>query len=186
MQGLYKIQNSITGKFYVGSSKNIVKRLRDHKWMLKNGKHYNKHLQGSWNIHGEDNFIFSVIKEVVGSSSFLLEEEEQFIKSVDKEILYNKLYNITNMVTPPASKSKWDSMTLEQRSIESKKLADWWKKQSKECRSNKSIAAGHAAWKDTTSEERKKQMATVRANRKNFKSPFKGRTGARKGMKAHD
>lgn len=39
--GVYKITNKITGKYYIGYSKNINKRLDEHKQTLKNGTHQN-------------------------------------------------------------------------------------------------------------------------------------------------
>jgi group I intron endonuclease len=69
--GIYGIKNISNGKLYVGQSKNINKRndgeLRD----LKNNRFHkrkhqkisNHHLQSSFNKYGEDNFIFTIIKE---------------------------------------------------------------------------------------------------------------------------
>ena len=58
--GIYKITNNINNKFYIGSSKNITKRFKEHKWRLKNNKHPNNKLQNSWNKYGEENFKFEV------------------------------------------------------------------------------------------------------------------------------
>jgi len=61
--GVYKITNIINNKIYVGSSwKCIIKRWRCHKSNLKKNKHTNKHLQRSWNKHGEENFKFEVLE----------------------------------------------------------------------------------------------------------------------------
>lgn len=42
--GVYAIINNETGKRYIGSSKNVNKRLHEHLYYLKKGKHYNKEL----------------------------------------------------------------------------------------------------------------------------------------------
>ncbi len=61
--GIYKITNEVTGKFYIGSSKNIENRFYEHKMMLRNNKHRNVILQRSWNKHGSDKFTFSILEE---------------------------------------------------------------------------------------------------------------------------
>lgn len=59
--GIYKIANTVTGDFYIGSACDIRRRLRDHRRMLTNNRHANRHLQNSWNKHGEQTFEFSTI-----------------------------------------------------------------------------------------------------------------------------
>jgi group I intron endonuclease len=64
ISGIYKIVNQQNGKFYVGSSKNIIRRWYIHKSALKNNRHHCIHLQRSWNKHGEQTFKFEIIKEL--------------------------------------------------------------------------------------------------------------------------
>ena len=71
--GIYKITNTVNGKFYVGSSKNIKWRWYCHRHYLENNKHDNPKLQHSWNKHGKSNFTFEVIEET--NSKMLLERE---------------------------------------------------------------------------------------------------------------
>lgn len=40
------------GKAYIGSSKNVSVRWKEHRWLLSKGKHYNKHLQHSYDKFG--------------------------------------------------------------------------------------------------------------------------------------
>ena len=47
--GVYQILNVTTNKRYIGSSKNIVKRLKDHIKSLHSGKHHSILLQRAWN-----------------------------------------------------------------------------------------------------------------------------------------
>lgn len=54
--GIYCIKNVYNNKIYIGSSKSLYSRIKAHYNKLKTNKHYNKHLQNSWNKHGEDNF----------------------------------------------------------------------------------------------------------------------------------
>lgn len=67
-QGIYCIENLITGKKYYGSSFNIEKRFKGHKKSLCNLKHHNLHLQRSVSKYGIDNFRFYIVEETNFSS----------------------------------------------------------------------------------------------------------------------
>lgn len=90
--GIYKITNTVNGKFYIGSSADIDKRWYDHKRELTLNVHTNPKLQHSWNKHGKDKFVFDVI-EVVDSDQQKLFEREQYyldtLKPYEREIGYN-------------------------------------------------------------------------------------------------
>ena len=66
MQGIYKIENLIDGKCYVGQSIDIEKRWANHKYILanKNDKNHKYHLYRAMRKHGIENFRFSVLEEV--------------------------------------------------------------------------------------------------------------------------
>jgi group I intron endonuclease len=65
MAGIYKIQNVVSGKVYVGSTrKSFMERWNKHRGLLKQNKHPNPHLQHSWNKHGEALFTFDVLEEL--------------------------------------------------------------------------------------------------------------------------
>ena len=61
--GVYKIVNTKTGKFYVGSSYDCRRRFRDHMRILRAGKHRNPHLQFAFNKDGRDAFALELIVE---------------------------------------------------------------------------------------------------------------------------
>ena len=63
MIGIYKIENLVNGKVYIGQSINIEQRWYTHKSELNRNVHYNRHLQNAWNKYGADNFIFEIIEE---------------------------------------------------------------------------------------------------------------------------
>ena len=63
MIGIYKIENKVNGKVYVGQSVNIETRWKNHRCELNRGTHYNDYLQRSWNKYGSNNFDFVVIEE---------------------------------------------------------------------------------------------------------------------------
>lgn len=60
--GIYIIKNTITNKFYIGSSSNIKKRFKVHKRMLKTNIHHSIHLQRAFNKYGEKNFDFIILE----------------------------------------------------------------------------------------------------------------------------
>lgn len=56
--GVYTITNMKNNKVYVGYSKNTERRLKEHKYALRNGTHHNLLLQRSFDKYGEDAFVF--------------------------------------------------------------------------------------------------------------------------------
>lgn len=75
--GVYSIQNKHNGKRYVGCSTNIQNRWKNHKYMLKNGKHENSHLQGAYDKYGSDAFEYSILERC--DIDILQEREEYWI-----------------------------------------------------------------------------------------------------------
>jgi group I intron endonuclease len=61
--GIYTITNRINGKRYVGSAIDITERVKTHKRELRAGRHVNKGLQHDWKLHGEEAFLFEVVRE---------------------------------------------------------------------------------------------------------------------------
>lgn len=91
VKGIYKIENLINGKVYIGQSVDIYDRLRSHKNRLCNGTHINKHLQNSWNKYGECNFDFSIIERC--GLKKLTEREQYWIDfygGLNTNMIYNK------------------------------------------------------------------------------------------------
>lgn len=62
-KGIYKITNIVNNKIYVGSSNDLSYRKSMHFSGLKCNKHFNQHLQNSYNKHGKDSFVFEIIEE---------------------------------------------------------------------------------------------------------------------------
>lgn len=88
--GIYKIENITNDKKYIGRTKNIYARFSDHRYELRNNKHGNEHLQNSWNLYGEDKFIFLPLEYCEES---MLKEKEEFwikeLKTLDRNFGYN-------------------------------------------------------------------------------------------------
>lgn len=88
--GIYKILNTITGKFYIGSAKNIAHRWRVHRSDLKLQKHGSIIFQRSWDLHGEKIFKFEIIE--LCEKEKLIEREQfwlDWFKPYDPNIGYN-------------------------------------------------------------------------------------------------
>jgi group I intron endonuclease len=61
ISGIYKITNTINGKYYIGSSVDITNRWHNHKSKLKSNDHINPHLQNAYNLYGIDSFKYSIM-----------------------------------------------------------------------------------------------------------------------------
>jgi group I intron endonuclease len=69
--GVYKITNTLTGKCYIGATRNVESRFSSHISQLNRGKHCCKPLQEEWSIYGREAFDFCVLQE--------LEKEELYV-----------------------------------------------------------------------------------------------------------
>lgn len=88
--GIYKIRNTINGKIYVGSSKELLSRWRHHVNSLKRGDHHSRHLQRAWDKYGEHSFKFEIIEYT--EESMLVEREQYYLDTLnpcDRHIGYN-------------------------------------------------------------------------------------------------
>jgi len=73
--GIYKITNKVNGKFYIGSSKDLVRRRKDHFRLLKKGINHSVLLQRAVNKYGLDNFTFEVLVECLEELLFTIEQK---------------------------------------------------------------------------------------------------------------
>ena len=76
--GVYKITNTITGDFYIGSSKDVKLRLAKHKCTSTWNKYPNIQLYQDFQKYGVDKFAFEILEEVEIDS--LKKTEQQFIE----------------------------------------------------------------------------------------------------------
>ena len=89
--GIYQIKNTLNNKKYIGSSKNLQKRLYEHKRTLKLGTHHSIKLQRAWNKYGDNNFIFEVLLEC--DCNDLIKNEQKYFD------LYKPEYNILEIAS---------------------------------------------------------------------------------------
>lgn len=98
ISGIYKIVNKINGKYYIGSSDNILGysgRWIEHINGLKSNRHENSYLQRSWNKYGMENFEFSILEEVPKESLLIIEQSYLDKAKNDGKRCYNLSYKAT-------------------------------------------------------------------------------------------
>ena len=82
---VYKITNTITGDFYIGSSKNVKQRWAEHKSPSRWKKYKNNPMYLDMQKYGLDKFVFEIIAEV--EMEKLKEAEQHFIETLQP--IYN-------------------------------------------------------------------------------------------------
>ena len=80
ISGIYKITNTITGDFYIGSSKDVKHRWACHKCQSKWNECPNNPMYQDMKQYGVDSFVFEVLAEVEAGS--LKEMEQHFIETL--------------------------------------------------------------------------------------------------------
>jgi len=103
--GVYLIECTANGKFYVGSSKNLRHRLKEHINTLNKQKHHNPHLQCAWNRYGADAFKFSVL---MGSPTPIprdirVDMEQMWIMAYSSHYGWKGLFNIAPYANAPVA-----------------------------------------------------------------------------------
>lgn len=86
--GVYYIKSKITNKQYIGSSKNIQRRIGKHFSELKYNRHSDKDLQKEYNLYGYSNFECGLY-ETCDINELLIKEKEWQIK-IGIDNLYNQ------------------------------------------------------------------------------------------------
>ena len=80
ISGVYKITNTITGDFYIGSSKDVKYRWAVHKCPSRWNKCSNNPMYQDMIKYGTDKFAFEILAEV--EEDKLKEAEQQFIEKL--------------------------------------------------------------------------------------------------------
>ena len=90
--GVYKISNTLCpeGKYYIGYSRNIMKRWEQHRYDLKTKRHSNVRMQRAYEKYGSECFTYEILQEC---------ETEEEAKNVELSYLEDltirdKLYNL--------------------------------------------------------------------------------------------
>lgn len=105
LQGIYQIRNIINNKIYIGSARlKFSLRKTLHFTSLFKNKHYNIHLQRSYNKYGKDKFVFEILE--ICNVDLCIEREQYYID------LLNPEYNIAKYAS---SGSKGVKLTEERK-----------------------------------------------------------------------
>ena len=80
ISGIYKITDTITGDFYIGSSKNIKERLAYHKIPSTWNRCKSNPMYQDMQKYGVDKFAFEILAEVEADK--LKEKEQKFIETL--------------------------------------------------------------------------------------------------------
>lgn len=83
MYYIYKIENLVNHKKYIGLTNNIIRRRNRHFTDLRCKRHNNSFLQKEFDIYGIENFSFEKIFEGEVSSEEISEKEKFYIKYYD-------------------------------------------------------------------------------------------------------
>jgi group I intron endonuclease len=94
MKGIYKIENIINGKIYIGSSIDIDRRIKRHKNDLTKNKHVNIHLQRDFNKYGIEYYSFECV-ELCNENNLKVLEQKYLDEIFSNEKFSEKYYNIS-------------------------------------------------------------------------------------------
>lgn len=89
ISAVYKIVNTVTGDFYIGSSNNVKKRWKEHKCPSKWGENPNSKMYQDMQEYGVDKFRFQILAPVM--EEYLTQVEQEFIELL--EPTYNDRYS---------------------------------------------------------------------------------------------
>jgi group I intron endonuclease len=141
--GIYRIINKINGKYYIGKSKNIYKRIHQHIYHMKNNKKAeNAYLQNSWNKYGRDSFDYDILEQLDFNETLIAQRELYWIKFYDST---NKGYNLrldskTGMICHEKTRKKISDRLKKEwsegkRDTHSDKLKKSWKNRDRQTQS---------------------------------------------------
>lgn len=119
--GIYCITCEVNNQNYIGSSKDIYKRILKHYSNLRIGNHPNKRLQADYNKYGIDKFKVTILEE---TNENLFEKERDYQKSYGLPKLYNLM--IKDTYHSDAQRLAWAT-----QSHESHKTKEYREKMSK-------------------------------------------------------
>jgi group I intron endonuclease len=120
--GIYEIRCLQNNKIYIGSSKNIDLRLKQHLNCLKKNKHDSRYLQFAWVKYGDKAFIVKVLKNLpknTDSQKILLVEQKYLdrLQPWKSEIGFN---TNSSAIKPPNTKGKNNGMFGKKHTEEAK------------------------------------------------------------------
>jgi group I intron endonuclease len=165
--GVYIIENLINHKVYIGSATSFQMRWNLHLRKLTQQRHHTKHLQSSWDLYGQENFVFWAVEEVEDRSK--LTEREQFYLDLFLKSYFHGVYN-TRKIAESNIGLKWTEETKRKLSEVHKgnqyalgnRLSDETRRKLSDIKKGKK--SGFAASGKKHSEETKRKMSRSQKN----------------------
>jgi group I intron endonuclease len=105
MAMIYALKNKVTGKAYIGYTGKLSKRFREHRCLLRNGKHSEWKLQDDWFIYGEENFTMDEVQKVPDDAG-LEEKRSAELYWIDRMTSQGLCYN-RNRVSFAVTEETW-------------------------------------------------------------------------------
>ena len=107
--GIYMIKCKTNDKTYIGSSNDVMRRIKTHKRELKNGSHNNLLLQHEYNKYGADNFIFKIIDQNL-EEDLLLAYEKCYMYLNHSMVKYKGYNHINSTVNHKQFKEAYNKL----------------------------------------------------------------------------
>ncbi len=104
---IYKILNTKTKDFYIGSTANVDKRWKEHKKFLNGNRHHSRHLQNAWNKYSGWVFEFEIVEAC--EINKLIEREQFYIDTLKPR------YNIRQIAHSQLGLKRTDEAKLNMR-----------------------------------------------------------------------
>jgi hypothetical protein len=89
LTGIYRIKCEATGRYYIGTSHGVIKRIATHLAQLQSRRHPNKEMQNDWNEFGSSRFVFEHIEDIVDRDARYKRESEILRDPIIANFLYN-------------------------------------------------------------------------------------------------
>jgi group I intron endonuclease len=132
--GVYLITCTANNRRYVGSSKNIDHRWREHRKCLRSGRHWNVLVQRSWDKYGADAFEWAVLEEVKDQTQLTAREQHWM------DLLHPE-FNLSPLAHRPTRKGRRTS--AETRARQAAGNRRYWEGLSDEERAARGVKASH-------------------------------------------
>lgn len=87
--GVYAIVNTVTGRMYIGSSRDVDQRFATHRSAVRRGEHRNRALREDVRAYGPHVFEPRILEEVEADDVTLTKAEQRWIDATDEASLYN-------------------------------------------------------------------------------------------------
>lgn len=159
--GVYRIFCTQNGKSYIGSARNINKRLKAHIRMLKDNTHINSELQNDWNSFNMSDFN---VQELIHCSVDRLNECELLM--MDK---FDSVCNGYNKIKQGHSKNVGIARANKDNPMYGKKHTKEAKEKISEFRK------GHKGWKHTDQTKKKQSSSAYERWSKTPKKKYRAR-----------